>query len=122
MEYGTHLSVTTVHPGYVDTAIHDRSRAAGVSLDGLVPAERIRYTVMTVVAAAAPRPARDVASTTLGLDPEQARRAARRNPHWRASKTWFARQAVETFTAAGMLSGPARWIWRVAGLLQPSHA
>jgi P-aminobenzoate N-oxygenase AurF len=53
----------------------------------------------------------------VGLDPEQARRAARRNPHWRASKTWFARQAVETFTAAGMLSGPARYIWRKAGLI-----
>lgn len=53
----------------------------------------------------------------VGLDPKQARRAARRNPHWRASKTWFARQAVETFTAAGMLSGPARYIWRMAGLI-----
>ncbi len=54
----------------------------------------------------------------VGLDPKQARRAARRNPHWRASKTWFARQAVETFTAAGMMSGPARRIWRWAGLLE----
>jgi NAD(P)-dependent dehydrogenase (short-subunit alcohol dehydrogenase family) len=52
LEYGTHLSVTTVYPGYVDTAIHDRSRAAGVALDGLVPAEQVRDTVMTVVAAA----------------------------------------------------------------------
>src|SRR6201996_1846118 len=34
IEYGTHLDVTTVYPGYVDTPIHDRSRAAGVSLDG----------------------------------------------------------------------------------------
>jgi NAD(P)-dependent dehydrogenase (short-subunit alcohol dehydrogenase family) len=78
MEYGTHLSVTTVYPGYVDTPIHDRSRAAGVSLDGLVPAERIRDTVMTVVAAAAaPRPPRDVASTTLG---QAALRLARHAP------------------------------------------
>jgi P-aminobenzoate N-oxygenase AurF len=53
----------------------------------------------------------------VGLDPKQARRAARRNPHWRASKTWFARQAVETFTAAGLISGPARYIWRKAGLV-----
>jgi NAD(P)-dependent dehydrogenase (short-subunit alcohol dehydrogenase family) len=78
MEYGTHLSVTTVYPGYVDTHIHDRSRAAGVSLDGLVPAERIRDTVMTVVAAAAaPRAPRDVASTTLG---QAALRLARHAP------------------------------------------
>jgi NAD(P)-dependent dehydrogenase (short-subunit alcohol dehydrogenase family) len=67
LEYGTHLGVTTVYPGYVDTPIHDRSRAAGVSLDGLVPAERIRDTVLTAVsAAAAARPPRDVAATGPG--------------------------------------------------------
>jgi NAD(P)-dependent dehydrogenase (short-subunit alcohol dehydrogenase family) len=67
LEYGTHLDVTTVYPGYVDTPIHDRSRAAGVSLDGLVPAERIRDTVLTAVsAAAAPQPPRDVAATGPG--------------------------------------------------------
>jgi len=67
MEYGTHLGVTTVYPGYVSTAIHDRSRAAGVALDGLVPAESVRDTVLTVVRAAAARSApRDVASTRAG--------------------------------------------------------
>jgi NAD(P)-dependent dehydrogenase (short-subunit alcohol dehydrogenase family) len=67
MEYGTHLGVTTVYPGYVGTAIHDRSRAAGVGLDGLVPAESVRDTVLTVVRAAAARHApRDVASTRTG--------------------------------------------------------
>jgi NAD(P)-dependent dehydrogenase (short-subunit alcohol dehydrogenase family) len=67
LEYGTHLGVTTVYPGYVDTAIHDRSRAAGVALDGLVPAEHVRDTVMTAVgAAAAARAPRDVASTPPG--------------------------------------------------------
>jgi NAD(P)-dependent dehydrogenase (short-subunit alcohol dehydrogenase family) len=67
MEYGTHLGVTTVYPGYVGTAVHDRSRAAGVALDGLVPAERVRDTVLTVVRAAAARSAsRDVASTRAG--------------------------------------------------------
>jgi len=55
----------------------------------------------------------------VGLDPREARRAARRNPRWRASKKWFARQAVETFTAAGLISGPARLIWRRAGLIGP---
>ncbi|GHD21145.1 hypothetical protein GCM10007147_14240 [Nocardiopsis kunsanensis] len=66
-EYGTHIGVTTVFPGYVDTPIHDVSRANGASLDGLVPAERTRDTVMAVVrAAGAARAPRDVASTTLG--------------------------------------------------------
>jgi NAD(P)-dependent dehydrogenase (short-subunit alcohol dehydrogenase family) len=78
LEYGTHLDVTTVYPGYVDTPIHDRSRAAGVSLDGLVPAEQIRDTVLTAVAAAAAdRPPRDVASTGSG---QGARRLARHVP------------------------------------------
>jgi NAD(P)-dependent dehydrogenase (short-subunit alcohol dehydrogenase family) len=66
-EYGTHLSVTTVYPGYVSTPIHDRSRAAGVALDGLVAAETVRDTVLTVVRAGAARRApRDVAATRAG--------------------------------------------------------
>jgi NAD(P)-dependent dehydrogenase (short-subunit alcohol dehydrogenase family) len=66
-EYGSHVGVTTVYPGYVDTPIHDRSRAAGVALDGLVPAERVSDTVMTVLrAATASRAPRDVASTAFG--------------------------------------------------------
>src|SRR5215469_11775785 len=67
MEYGTHLGVTTVYPGYVRTAIHDRSRSAGVSLEGIAPAESVRATVLAVVRAAAARSApRDVASTRAG--------------------------------------------------------
>jgi NAD(P)-dependent dehydrogenase (short-subunit alcohol dehydrogenase family) len=78
LEYGTHLDVTTVYPGYVDTPIHDRSRKAGVSLDGLVPAEQVRDTVLTAIsAAAAGRPPRDVASTGPG---QGARRLARHAP------------------------------------------
>jgi len=66
-EYGTHLGVTTVYPGYVRTPIHDRSRAAGVALEGLAPAESVRDTVLTVVRAGAARSApRDVASTRAG--------------------------------------------------------
>ena len=68
MEYGTNLGVTTVYPGYVRTAIHDRARAAGVTLDGLVPAESVRDTVLTVVRAGAARRApRDVAATRTGV-------------------------------------------------------
>jgi len=57
----------------------------------------------------------------VGLDPKQARKAAAANPYWRESKTWFARQAVETFTAAGLMSSRlTRRIWRKAGLIGPS--
>src|SRR6202012_5342014 len=77
MEYGPHLDVTTVYPGYVDTPIHDRSRAAGVSLDGQVLAEHVRDTVLTAVSAAAPaRPPRDVPSTRSGTVARQLARHA----------------------------------------------
>jgi hypothetical protein len=57
----------------------------------------------------------------VGLDPKQAQRVAKQNPHWRESKTWFARQAVETFTAAGLMSSRlSRRIWRKAGLIGPA--
>jgi NAD(P)-dependent dehydrogenase (short-subunit alcohol dehydrogenase family) len=67
MEYGTHLGVTTVYPGYVRTPIHERSSSAGVALEGIVPAESVRATVLAVIRAGAERSApRDVASTTAG--------------------------------------------------------
>lgn len=66
-EYGTHLGVTTVYPGYVRTPIHDRSRSAGAGLEGVVPAEGVRDTVLAVLRAGAARRApRDVASTRTG--------------------------------------------------------
>ena len=56
----------------------------------------------------------------VGLDPRAARRAARRNPHWRRSLTWMARKAVATFTEAGVIQGPAKGLWRRAGVLEES--
>src|SRR6201996_8169760 len=97
IEYGTHLDVTTVYPGYVDTPIHDRSRAAGVSLDGLVPAERIRDTVLTAVsAAAADHPPRDVGSTRPGTG---ARVLARHAPG--AGAGWRPRHAPGRLDGGG---------------------
>lgn len=77
---------------------------------------RSRIVLALVASTAAERLISPACYAQVGLDPRQARRAAQRNPYWRASKTWFARQAVETFAAAGMISGPARIIWRKAGL------
>ena len=106
VEYGTHLRVTTVYPGYVDTPIHDRSRAAGVALDGRVPAEHVRDTVTTVVrSAAAARPPRDVASTPLGA---AALRLARHAPGL-VDRAVAARLAAmtrgDTFTDAPLANG-----------------
>ncbi|MQA83178.1 MAG: SDR family NAD(P)-dependent oxidoreductase [Streptosporangiales bacterium] len=67
LEYGTHVAVTTVYPGYVRTPIHDASLAAGLSLEGQVRRERVDDIVATVLRVlAARRPPRDVAATRLG--------------------------------------------------------
>lgn len=67
LEYGSHLSVTTVYPGYVRTPIHDRSVSAGLSMEGLVRAERVSDIAGTVLRVlTAHRPPRDVAGTRLG--------------------------------------------------------
>ena len=44
LEHGDAITVTTVYPGYIRTPIHDASKAAGVALEGAVPAERRRAT------------------------------------------------------------------------------
>ena len=79
-----------------------------------------RFALALVAARAAGSLVHPDCYARVGLDPKQASRAARHNPHWRASKAWFARQAVETFTAAGPMSlvRPV-YIWRKAGLIGP---
>jgi NAD(P)-dependent dehydrogenase (short-subunit alcohol dehydrogenase family) len=66
IEHGDAISVTTVYPGYIRTAIHDASRERGVSLEGTVPAERLADATRTMVRAALGPPARDLATTRLG--------------------------------------------------------
>jgi NAD(P)-dependent dehydrogenase (short-subunit alcohol dehydrogenase family) len=66
-EYGTHVGVTTVYPGYIRTPIHDASIAAGLSLESATRAQSVADVVGTVLhALAAARPPRDLACTTLG--------------------------------------------------------
>lgn len=78
-----------------------------------------RIVLALVAYTAAERLISPACYANVGLDPREARRAASRNPQWRAAKAWFARQAVETFATAGMISGPARYIWRKAALIGP---
>lgn len=66
-ELGGAVSVTTVYPGYIRTPIHDAPAAKGVSLEGIVPAEKLDDAVRTLVRAAlGSRPARDLATTRRG--------------------------------------------------------
>jgi NAD(P)-dependent dehydrogenase (short-subunit alcohol dehydrogenase family) len=66
-EYGTHVSVTCVHPAFVRTPIHDATRAAGLQLEGFSREERLERVVATIVEACeSRRPGRDVAVTRGG--------------------------------------------------------
>lgn len=57
------------------------------------------------------------AYAAVGLDPRQARKVARRNPHWRRTCAWAARKAVAYFDELDMIGGPGRLLWRRAGLI-----
>jgi NAD(P)-dependent dehydrogenase (short-subunit alcohol dehydrogenase family) len=63
LEHGDEITVTTVYPGYVRTPIHRSSEALGLSLEGLVPAERVQEVAGSIVRAALGPPARDVATS-----------------------------------------------------------
>jgi NAD(P)-dependent dehydrogenase (short-subunit alcohol dehydrogenase family) len=66
-EYGTHVAVTCVHPAFVRTPIHDRTRAAGLQLEGFSTEEPIEQVVATIVRACeGARPGRDIAVTRGG--------------------------------------------------------
>jgi NAD(P)-dependent dehydrogenase (short-subunit alcohol dehydrogenase family) len=66
-EYGTHLSVTVVHPAFVRTPIHEPTRAAGLRLEGFSREEPLERVVGAVVhACEAERPPREVSPTRAG--------------------------------------------------------
>jgi NAD(P)-dependent dehydrogenase (short-subunit alcohol dehydrogenase family) len=66
LEHGDAITVTTVYPGYIRTAIHNESNAAGLGLEGRVPAERVEDAARTIARAALGSPVRDVATTRGG--------------------------------------------------------
>ena len=63
IEHGDEITVTTVYPGYIKTPIHEQSAVHGISLEGLVPSERVSDASSTLVRAALDEPARDLATT-----------------------------------------------------------
>jgi NAD(P)-dependent dehydrogenase (short-subunit alcohol dehydrogenase family) len=50
-EYGTHIGVSCVHPAFIRTPIHDRTREAGLQLEGFSREEPIEGVVAKLVAA-----------------------------------------------------------------------
>jgi NAD(P)-dependent dehydrogenase (short-subunit alcohol dehydrogenase family) len=66
-EHGDAITVTTVYPGYIRTPIHEAAAAEGITLDGLVPVERVEQAAGALVRAAlAHRAPRDLATTWRG--------------------------------------------------------
>ncbi len=67
LEHADRLSVTTVYPGYIRTAIHDASKQQGMGLEGAVPAEDIADAGRAFARAAlSEKPIRDLATTRAG--------------------------------------------------------
>ena len=67
LEHGDAISVTTVYPGVVKTAIHRDSREFGLGLDRSAPVERIEDVVRALVRAVfAEPPPRDIITTRTG--------------------------------------------------------
>jgi NAD(P)-dependent dehydrogenase (short-subunit alcohol dehydrogenase family) len=62
VEYDGRITVTTVYPGYVRTAIHDRSTDLGASLEGLVRADTLEQAAGALVTACARKPQRIASS------------------------------------------------------------
>ncbi|WP_371477400.1 diiron oxygenase [Kitasatospora sp. NBC_00315] len=54
----------------------------------------------------------------VGVDPAEGRRAARANPHWRATKRDMAAKTLEVLDGAGLIGRANRWLLRAAGVVQ----
>lgn len=65
-EYATHVGVTVVHPAFIRTPIHDRTRAAGLNLEGFSREEPLDGVVAKIVAACEGAKGRDVPITRGG--------------------------------------------------------
>jgi NAD(P)-dependent dehydrogenase (short-subunit alcohol dehydrogenase family) len=67
LELGTHVGVTTVYPSAVRSPIHDSTKAAGLSLEGMSTYEPLEGVVDAIERAAlAPSALRDVTTTRRG--------------------------------------------------------
>ncbi|MGA5804664.1 SDR family NAD(P)-dependent oxidoreductase [Streptomyces cellulosae] len=109
LEVGTHVGVTTVYPSMVNSPIHDSTRAAGLSLDGVSRPEPLEGVVSAVVAAVTARRApRDVATTRRGRAEMALARHAPSLADRIVRRTVAARVAAGTFAEAPLAEGLRR--------------
>ena len=96
-EYGTHVSVTCVHPAFVRTPIHDATREAGLQLEGFSHEEPLEQVVATIVEAC----------ETDEAGPRRRRHARRARCRWRSRATAAARRPRRRAHARQARSPPA---------------
>lgn len=112
-------AVNRIH--VVEEARHVRyaREALARMMPRLHPAQRQVVRASTAAAAyvIASRLVHPQAYAAAGLDPRSARKAARSNPHYRATLRWAGERLVEFLTDVGMIGGPSQLLWRRAGLL-----
>ncbi|GGT69624.1 SDR family NAD(P)-dependent oxidoreductase [Streptomyces althioticus] len=109
LEVGTHVGVTTVYPSMVRSPIHDSTREAGLSLDGVSRPEPLEGVVSAVVAAVTARRApRDVATTRRGRAEMTLARHAPSLADRIVRRTVAARVTAGAFTKAPLAEGLRR--------------
>jgi hypothetical protein len=107
-----HVGEEARHVGFARAEIHDAVRRA--------PRHRLAYhreltgfgACVAVHSLLHPAVYRD-----LGVDPAEARRQARRNPHFRETLLWSGERLVAFLTDAGMITRAQHHWWRRAGLM-----
>jgi short-subunit dehydrogenase len=77
LEYRGRMTVTTVYPGYVRTAIHEGPAAQGVALEGMVNADGVEQAAAALVRACSHRPRELSTSRTTALSLAVARHLPR---------------------------------------------
>lgn len=109
------------HVHVVEEARHMRyaREEAAIEYDGQAGATRAWSTLVMGVSAylASVHLVHPMVYADAGLDPRDAWKTARRNPHARATRAWAARRVRATLEEIDMIAGPGRWLWKRAGLL-----
>jgi hypothetical protein len=96
---------------------------ARAELDRVLPrlSRPQRSALRTVIASSVPMFVDGLFNPTMyrraGLDPKQARRAAKRNPVFRETFKWSAGRITEHYRDIGLIGGLSQKVWRDAGII-----
>jgi len=84
---------------------------------GLLSRAYSRFILAVVVYVATTRLVDPKVYAAVGLDVDEAVRAAAANPHWRRTKQFAARKVIAFLADVGLIAGPGKLLWRWAGVL-----